>query len=180
MEAPAPFGAPLFVLGASDDDATLVLPRDKRVLEHGAPADVMDAIAGVPLRPSDLRSTLTGCSDADDAGDPRAVGSDWRIVGTSEVRYLRRESSSAPWRLVSVVHPGADGWRVDYTNIAGDLPRSIHLLSATPGRFDLRLELSQVEMNVPLPASTFVVKVPAGVSPLSLDELRSGAPLSAR
>ena len=61
IEAPAPFGAPIFVLAAQNDDATLLLPRDRRVLEHGRPADVLEAIAGVPLSPGALRTTLTGC-----------------------------------------------------------------------------------------------------------------------
>ena len=179
MEAPAPFGAPLFVLGARGDDATLVLPRDKRVLSHGRPDDVIEAIAGVPLGPSDLRDTLTGCPTgaAPDVGEARALGANWRVVGTAPALYLRREGRD-PWRLVSVVHPGADGWRVDYTNFLSDLPRHIHLVSTTRGRFDLRMELSQVEMNVTLEPSTFDVKVPADMRPMTIDELRSGEPLS--
>src|SRR5262245_65321208 len=46
IEAPAPFGAPIFVFAAQNDDATLLLPRDRRALEHGRPADVLEAIAG--------------------------------------------------------------------------------------------------------------------------------------
>lgn len=179
MEATAPFGAPLFVLGARDDDATLVLPRDQRVLAHGRPDEVIEAIAGVPLGPSDLRATLTGCPTGALPGvaEARALGVNWRVVGTSPAQYLRREGSG-PWRLVSVVHPGADGWRVDYTNFLGDLPRSLHLVSTTRGRFDLRMDLSQVEVNVALEPSTFDVKIPAGVRPMTIDELRSGEPLS--
>jgi len=58
LEAAAPFGAPLFIFVASDGDATLLLPRDGRVVEHGQPADLLAAIAGVPLGPSDLARTL--------------------------------------------------------------------------------------------------------------------------
>ena len=179
MEAPAPFGAPLFVLGAREDDATLVLPRDKRVLAHGRPDEVIEAIAGVPLGPSDLRATLTGCPTgaSQDAPEARALGATWRVVGTAPAQYLRRDGSG-PWRLVSVVHPGADGWRVDYTNFLSDLPRAIHLVSTTKGRFDLRMELSQVDVNVTLEPSTFDVKIPADVRPMTIDELRSGEPLS--
>src|SRR5437867_1939423 len=36
LEALAPFGAPLFLLVAEGADATLLLPRDDRVLEHGS------------------------------------------------------------------------------------------------------------------------------------------------
>ena len=178
MEAPAPFGAPLFVLGARDDAATLVLPRDKRVLAHGRPDEVIEAIAGVPLGPSDLRTTLTGCPGpgSTDVSDARALGADWRLIGHAPAQYLRRDGRA--WRLASVVHPGPDGWRVDYTNFLNDLPRTIHLVSTTKGRFDLRMHLSQVDVNVTLEPSTFDVKVPADVRPMTIDELRSGEPLS--
>src|SRR5215472_18289159 len=49
LEAVAPFGAPLFIFVARDDEATLLLPRDDRVLERGRPADVLQAATGVPL-----------------------------------------------------------------------------------------------------------------------------------
>src|SRR5262245_55325481 len=37
LEAPAPFGEPLFIFAARDEEATLLLPRDNRVLRR-APA----------------------------------------------------------------------------------------------------------------------------------------------
>jgi hypothetical protein len=179
MEAPAPFGAPLFVLGASRGDATLLLPRDRRVLEHGRPDDVLAAITGVPLNPSDLRQTLTGCAtNASPDAQTRAFGSDWRVVDGNPALYLRRERSTDPWRLVSSVRSGADGWRTDYSDFTSDLPRRIRLLSNTSNRFDLRLALSQVDLNVDLEPSTFRVTVPSAVQPISLEELRAGGPLA--
>lgn len=180
MEAPAPFGSPVFVLGATGGNATLLLPRDRRVLERGRPEDVLGAITGVPLTPADLRSTLTGCvaPSSGTGGDTRAFGADWRVVGSDPVLYLRRDRGSEPWRLVSVRREGADGWRADYGNFLNDLPRSIRLMSNAPRRFDLRLELSQVDLNVPLEPSTFRVTVPPGTPSISLEELRAGGPLS--
>ena len=49
LEFVAPFGPPLFIFAATGSDATLVLPRDERVVEHGDPAVVLNAVAGVPL-----------------------------------------------------------------------------------------------------------------------------------
>lgn len=180
MEAPAPFGAPLFVLGATRGDATLLLPRDRRVLEHGKPDAVLGAVTGVPLGPADLRAALTGCVDgtAASTSDTRAVGADWRLIDGEPVRYLRRERADGPWRLVSVVHGGADGWRADYSDFANDLPQRIRLIAAQRRRFDLQLALSQVEVNVELEPSTFRVNVPSGTPPISLEELRAGGPLS--
>ena len=54
LEAVAPFGQPLFIFVATGDDATLLLPRDERVLEHGRPDAVLEAVAGVPLGAADL------------------------------------------------------------------------------------------------------------------------------
>jgi len=180
MEAPAPFGGPLFVLAASNGDATLLLPRDHRVLEHGQPEAVMEAIAGVPLSPANLKSTLSGCdgSAAGANGDARAVGDDWRILAGEPVRYLRRDRATGAWHVVSVVHGGADGWRVDYAGFVGGLPRSIRLLSNAPQRFDLQLELSQVDINVGIDATAFHVTLPPGMQPISIDELRAGDTLS--
>jgi hypothetical protein len=181
MEAPAPFGAPLFVLGAAKGDATLLLPRDRRVVEHGHPDEVLAAVTGVSLDPADLRSTLSGCGGASQQPsqpEARAFGDDWRVVDGEAARYLRRTEKSGPWRLVSVVRSGADGWRADYSNFTSDLPRSIRLIANDRRRFDLRLELSQVDINVELDPSTFRVNVPPGTQPLTLEELRAGGPLS--
>lgn len=180
MEAPAPFGAPIFVMGASGGDATLVLPRDRRVLEHGRPEEILSAIAGVPLTPAELRATLTGCAGADvvDAGETRAFGTNWRVLDGEPVRYLRRDGSQGPWRLVASVRTGTDGWRADYAGFSGDLPRSIRIVSNVPRRFDLRLELSQVDLNVTLEGPTFVVSIPPGTSPITIDELRGSGPFA--
>ena len=180
MEAPAPFGAPVFVLGASHGDATLVLPRDRRLLEHGRPEDVLGAITGVALSPSDLRATLTGCPTGEHAGEAEAsaVGTDWRVIEGEPVLYLRRERADRSWRLVSVVRRGTNGFRADYSNFTHDLPRHIKLVAVESRRFDLNLDLSQVELNVDLEPSTFRVTIPAGMQPISLEELRAGGPLS--
>lgn len=179
VEAPAPFGAPAFILGASDGEATLLLPRDRRALEHGRPDAVLDAITGVPLDPAALKDTLTGCdAPGTETTDVRALGDSWRLVGGARLRYLRRERPSEPWRLVSVVTSGSDGWRADYLDFVDGLPRSVRLMSTEPKRFDLRLELSQVDLNVELEPSTFRVSVPPGTRPITLDELRAAGPLS--
>jgi len=179
MEAPAPFGAPLFVLAATGGEATLLLPRDRRVLEHGRPEQVLEAVAGVPLDPAELRLTLSGCdSGYHDASSARAFGDRWRLLPGSRELYLHRAHPSEPWRLVSVVQKGADGWRADYRDFLNDLPRDISLVAMDARRFSLRLGLSQVEINVTLEPSTFHVAVPSGTATLTLDDLRASGPLS--
>jgi hypothetical protein len=174
LEAVAPFGAPLFVFVARAGEATLLLPRDDRVLEHGRPAEVLDAATGVPLDPAALRVTLTGCASNPDAAGARAIGADWRVVrdGDGEL-YLRRSAAAAPWRIVATVRPA---WRAEYGDFDGDLPRTIRLTSADRRAFDLRLALSQVEVNPSLGADAFTVQVPPSASPITLDELRHSRP----
>ena len=91
LEALAPFGPPVFFFIANNDDATLLLPRDDRVLEHGKPDEVLDAVAGVPLGAADLYLTLTGCAPMLPLASGRELGADWRIVyrgGRCRVRPL--------------------------------------------------------------------------------------------
>jgi hypothetical protein len=182
IEAPAPFGAPIFVFAAVNDDATLLLPRDQQVLEHGRPADVLEAIAGVPLAPAGLRATLTGCvADGETRTNATQPDEHWRVFPGDDELYLHRDRDADPWHLVVVMHrsPGS-AWRAEYRDFMGNMPRSIHLISTPSARFDLQLTLSNVELNVPIEPETFRVRIPAGARPLTIEELRSGGPLADR
>src|SRR5262249_6332147 len=77
IEAVAPFGAPLFIFVASGTDGTLLFPRDNRVVEHGVPAELLQAVAGVPLGSADLLRTMTGCAMPERLGSPQALGDNW-------------------------------------------------------------------------------------------------------
>jgi hypothetical protein len=178
LDAVAPFGASVFIYAAANDAATLLLPRDARVLRHGDPAAVLAAVTGVPLGAADLRMTLTGCLSGTQ-GTGRQFGEAWRsVTGADHQAWLHRQTRREPWRLVAVVHrPGGEAeWRADYSDFQDHLPRTVHLISADGRRFDLHLGLSQVEVNVPLGADVFEVKVPASAQPITLEELqRSGS-----
>ena len=105
----------------------------------------------------------------------RQVGDQWRVVQNgSDSIYLNRNPRTAPWRLVAVVHRPVDSpeWRVEYRGFVGGLPRTIRLVSSDPDRFNLRLELRDVEINPTLTAEAFEVKIPASARPITLDELR--------
>jgi hypothetical protein len=174
------FGQPIFIFAARDSDATLLLTRDRRVLQRGAAADVLEAVAGVPLDAADLRVTLLGCAVAADTDTGRRLGDDWRMAdeGGSEI-YLHREARSTPWRLVAVVHRAARPvWRAEYRNFVDGLPQAVHLVSSDSSRFDVTLALSQRALNVPLGPAAFEVTVPPGVEPITIEELRREGPLS--
>jgi hypothetical protein len=185
LEALAPFGPPIFIFVARRDDATLLLPRDSRVLEHGTPSALLDAAAGVPLDGADLTALLTGCPADAAVGEARRFGDVWLavVIGRDEV-YLHRDNASAPWSVAaSVRREGArERWREEFRDLQNGLPRTIRVMSleksgADGAGFDLRLALSQVEIDVSLGDDAFTVVVPAGAQPISLDELRRTGPL---
>lgn len=186
LEAVAPAGQPLFIFVSKANDATLLLPRDGRVLEHGPPGAVLEAVAAAPLEPADLRRTLTGCADAPDVRSARQVGPDWRVVpdGPGEI-YLRRDGRAGPWRIVGTVHrvaarigePVASAWRAEYHDFQDGLPRTVRLTAVDSNRFDLRLTLSQVELNVPLNDEAFTVRIPPNTDPITLQELKDAGPV---
>jgi hypothetical protein len=177
IEAAAPFGAPLFIFVASSADGTLLFPRDGRVVEHGRPADLLEAMTGVPLSAGELLPTMTGCAFPEGLGTPQALGDKWRMSagGGGAKIYLHRESTAAPWRLVTVFEPGQGlqwSWRVDYDDFHDGLPQVIRFVSADRDRFNIQLALSQVETNATLGPEVFRVDVPRDAERISVDELR--------
>ena len=60
LELPAP-GKPFFTFVANGTAATLLLPRDGRVLSDAPPAETLEALAGVSVSPDDLRTIVAGC-----------------------------------------------------------------------------------------------------------------------
>jgi len=183
LEAVAPAGPPLFIFTSHDRDATLLLPREDHVVEHGSPADVLEAVTGLPVDAGELRETLTGCAPAAPAAAGRALGADWRAVtvGRTDV-YLRRDPKIARWQVAAIAHGAggtaraADEWRADYRDFENGLPRAIHLASADRARFDLSLTLSQVALNETLGAEVFRVDVPRSAERITVDDLRHARP----
>jgi hypothetical protein len=183
LEAVAPFGAPAFILVADNDDATLLLPREDRVVQHRRSAEVLDAVAGVPLSAADLHAVLTGCAPVLQQAEGRELGGDWRLLsGAGAVTdrvYIHRASAGQAWLLAAVQH-GA--WMVEYRDHLNGLPRSIRVRSrpaadlGAGALFDLTLSLSQVETNVPLDENVFRVTIPASAQQITLEELRRARP----
>lgn len=183
LEAVAPAGQPVFILtngvGSVQPGATLLLPRDNRVLERGRFDAVLQAVTGIPLDAPVLFSVLTGCVPSAPAGGT-ALGADWRLgrAGSYDV-YAHREKDGS-WRLVATLSRGTDsGWRAEYGDFQDGLPRSIRLVSVPPQAFNLQMALSQVELNPALGDDVFRVQIPASAQPVALDELKTSGPLGA-
>jgi hypothetical protein len=180
LEGRAPFGRPVFILVARDDSsATLVLPRDNRVLSDAPPAAIVEALAGVALGPNELRSAIAGCGFGSAvAADGRAYGK-WIAVDAPDATYFLRQVDDR-WRLVASTRPPLT---IEYRDFSGGRPATVTLRTspapATGAQTDLTVKLSDVNINVPLEAEVFRANVPEGAEPLTLEELRRSGPLGA-
>lgn len=177
LEAVAPFGRPIFRLAARDGRATLLLPRDGRILRDAAPAAVVEALTGVALDPDQLRALVSGCvAPAPAASGGRTYPGGWLAVdlGAGATAYLKMRDER--WRVEAGRLPNLT---VEYRDTRSGLPRQLRLRSE-PGAVsdvDLTLDVSQIEVNVAVPDRTFVIEGGADAVPMTLDELRAAGPL---
>ncbi len=183
IEAVAPFGPPVFILVSVDREASLLLPRDRRVV-HDVPADqLLDALVGIRLTPAGLWQAVTACPEAQSTAGGRSFGDDWRRVEVPPDERLYFHRVAGVWRLVSDLHQRGDAARVvEYLQYQGNLPTRIHLSGGGPERaaaYEIALDLSQLEPNVELAPEVFEIAVPPGAQPMTLDELRRTGPLAA-
>lgn len=102
----------------------------------------------------------------------------WRVIPGDYTLYLRQDDAAGPWRLVAVVHGGPAGWRADYRDFVDDVPRRIRLTGVGDRRFDLRLDLSQIDLDAALDPADLRPTIPSGVQPITLEELRANGPLA--
>jgi hypothetical protein len=173
LEGVAPFGAPVFILVADGPRGTLLLARERRVVQDAAPEEILNALVGIRLGPDDLRAMLAGCVRSEsDATAARAYGPDWLAVDLAAggTAYLRRVANA--WRVVAGRYGGLE---IDYPAFQGDRPSQVVLRG---NDLDLALGVNQAEVNGDLPRDQLVtLKIPEGVAPLSLEELRKAGPL---
>jgi hypothetical protein len=190
LEALAPFGSPAFILVADQSRGTLLLPRDHRMLQNVAPEEILNALIGVPLGPDDLRAVLSGCMKANATPKSgREFGPDWMSVDLDSggTVYLHRVTGQpAAWRVVAGRYAGLE---IEYPQFAGEHPTQIvirsELVRSVAGTTDraagnvaLTIGLSQVDVNGDLPRDQLVaLKIPAGMEPITLAELRAAGPL---
>ncbi len=180
LEGTAPFGPPVFILVADGSTATLLLPRDNRVLTGEPAAAILHALVGLDLGPTDLLAILTGCV----VPDPQAIGGRAYSAGWAGIdlangatAYLQRDLQQR-WRIRAGLRPPL---RIEYEWPAGAGPTAVRLQVASDAEIgsDLRVGLSQVDLNMPLAAEVFAVTVPAGATPITLAELKQVGPLGA-
>lgn len=190
LEAPAPFGAPVFILAARANRATLWLPRDRRVL-RGAPVEaVLDAMTGLPRSSDDVLALITGCIAADftPAGPGQSGPGGWMMLESAggTRAFLARDGGA--WRITAGQHDGGAGlgsWSVSYAGFSSGYPSSVIIrhepaVGGSESAAALTLQVSQLETNVPIDTRAFDVAIPADAQPITLDELRQSGPLADR
>ncbi len=189
LEAPAPFGAPIFILVARANEATLWLPRDRRVLRGAPVEDVLEAITGLPRSSDDVLALLSGClsSDLATAGPGESGPGGWLAMSLAGgIRaFLARDGAN--WRIAAGHRDAGTGtaaWSVSYAAFSSGFPGSVTIrqdpTGGGPSATALTFEVSQVETNVPLDTRAFDVVIPADAQPLTLEELRQSGPLADR
>jgi hypothetical protein len=189
LEAPAPFGAPIFILVSRANRATLLLPRDRRVLRDVPVEDVLGAITGLARSSDDVLALVSGClSDGiTPAGDGQRGRDGWMKVPFAGgiTAFLARDG--AAWRLAAGQRdagPGGAAWSVSYAGFASGFPGVVTIRQEPAGGSSaataLTFQVSQLEANVPIDARAFDVVVPADAQPLTLEELRQSGPLADR
>lgn len=179
LEGVAPFGPPAFVLAGSGATATLVLPRDNRVLRNAQAEDILGALTGVALSPADLLAVLTGCVTAmprPSAGRLHQNG--WASVDLAGDATVFLERVPLGWQPRAARRPG---WQIEYPAWQGAFPGTVRLRSLDPQvNVDLTAAVSQLEANVTVDPAAFKVDVPQEALSLTLDELRDAGPLRAQ
>jgi len=180
LEAVAPFGAPFFILAGRSERATLVLPREHRVLKDTAVKDVLERITGLALSADDLRLIVSGCLvDNPSPSDGRQWGGGWRAVtiGPERVAYLRVQNGQT---LLTAADYGP--WHVDYSAHSGGFPRVVRVRRAAAvaaaDAIDITARVEQLQVNTQINPRAWIVEIPSDADPMTLDELRSIAPLA--
>ena len=178
LEAPAPFGAPFFILAGRAEKATLVLPREHRVLPDTSVAEVLERLTGLSLGADDLRLIVSGCLvDSAMPSDGRQWPGGWQAVtiGPERIAYLR-PIQGRPTLVAADYGP----WHVDYSQHANGFPRVVRVRRAGDRVVDITARIEQLEVNTQINPRAWVVDVPSDADPMTLDELRSIAPLADR
>lgn len=180
LEGVAPFGQPVFILAADATRATLLLPRDERVVRAAGAAEVLEALAGVRLDADALRAVLTGCTMTAAPTSATAHGDVTRFQFPGGIVYTRRSGAAA-----RIVAAETQSFLIEYPDafVAGNtFPRRVRISRGGAGAdgVDLTIALSQIETNMSLPDTAFAIEIPPGTAPMTIAELRASGPLGAR
>jgi len=175
LEGVAPFGPPIFILAGRAETATLLLPRERRVLKETPVSAVLERLTGLALGADDLRLMVSGCL-ADNAApaDGKQWPGGWQAVtlGPDRVAYLRLRQGQPV-----VVAADYGPWHLDYSEHLSGYPRVVRVRRANDATTDVTARVGELEVNTTINPLAFTLEVPSDADPMTLDELRSVAPL---
>ena len=175
LEGVAPFGPPVFILAGKAEKATLLLPREHRVLTDTPVAALLERLTGLALSADDLRLMVSGCL-ADNAApaEGRRWPGGWQAVtlAPDRVAYVRHQQG----RPV-VVAADYGPWHVDYAEHLSGYPRVVRVRRTGDVTTDVTARVGELEVNTAINPLAFTLEVPSDADPMTLDELRSVAPL---
>jgi outer membrane lipoprotein-sorting protein len=180
IEAVAPFGQPMFILAARDGEGTLLLPRDREVLRGASAASIVEALAGIPLSPSELRAVLTGCvaPSASATGGQQYAARGLTAITLADNSIVYVSTTAGAPHIVAARRPGLT---IEYSDFQNGLPRRVRLQrTGSSVQATIALELSQLETGVTLGPEAFAVDVPKDARPITLEQLRQAGPLGER
>ena len=105
LEALAPFGQPVFILVTAGGRGTVVLPRDRKVVQDVPAADLLAALTGIAVDGADLAALLSGCVIRDGAAtDGRQLPNGWAsatLGGGRATAFLRAVAPGGPPKVVA-------------------------------------------------------------------------------
>ena len=169
-------GVPPFVF-LSNGKQTVVRVPGSQTLQTADQRDVMQAFVGVPMAADLFGRTLAACEFPAGSRDMRMIGSQWaRFPLAGGSIYVHRANAAAPWRLVTIFHPGETlhwNWRIDYHDVSDGFPMRAHLITAD-GRVDLQFRLARVDTMFVRGSddARFQVDMPANAPPLQPNQMR--------
>lgn len=175
LEGVAPFGPPVFILAGKAERATLLLPREHRVLKDTAVAAVLERLTGLALGADDLRLMVSGClTDQATPLDGRQWPGGWQAVtlAPDRVAYLRVQQGR-PVVIAADYGP----WHVDYSEHMTGYPRVVRVRRANDATTDVTARVGELDVNTTINPLAFTLEVPSDAEPMTLDQLRSVAPL---
>lgn len=175
LEGLAPFGAPIFILAGKAEKATLLLPRERRVLPETAVSTVLERLTGLALGADDLRLMLSGClADNASPAEGRQWPGGWQAVtlAADRIAYVRMQQGQP---LVVAADYGV--WHLDYAEHASGFPRTVRVRRSLDATTDITARVAELQVNTTINPLAFVLEVPSDADPMTLDELRSVAPL---
>jgi hypothetical protein len=167
-------GNSVFVLAGTANRATLWLRHDNRAVT-AAPADIMEALVGVPLSPARLMAVLTGCVARSLDVVSAARYPNLLAIHTADARVFLAQTGGT-WRTTAAE---ADRFTVEFARKSSAQPDDIWLWAQpAPGQTaSLHLTVTDGQINGPVPPNVF--QAPAGAqaaAPMTLDELRAAGP----